>query len=116
MIQPTVAVDFDGVIADYRGWKGVFELGEPYPGAGEFLRILAEDYRVVVFTTRSVAHVMDWLFQRGWTKYVVDVTNQKPVAFAYIDDRAICFNGCYADALQALHGFEAHWEKQHEPG
>ena len=32
-----VYVDFDGVLAEYDGWKGPEHLGAPRPGAKEFL-------------------------------------------------------------------------------
>ena len=38
------------------------------------------------------------------------VTDKKPPAFAYIDDRAICFQGDYGKTLDQLEAFKAHWE------
>ena len=38
------------------------------------------------------------------------VTDKKPPAFAYIDDRAICFQGDFAKTLDQLEAFKAHWE------
>ena len=38
------------------------------------------------------------------------VTDKKPPAFAYIDDRAICFEGDFLRTLDKLGEFKAHWE------
>ena len=44
------------------------------------------------------------------TEYVSMVTDKKPPAFVYIDDRAICFQGDFARTLDQLEAFKAHWE------
>ena len=47
-----VCVDFDGVLAEYTGWKGPEHLGEPMPGAKEFLQgILDLGMKTIVLTT-----------------------------------------------------------------
>jgi hypothetical protein len=30
----------------------------------------------------------------------------------FVDDRAVCFRGDYAAALQQIAGFKAHWERR----
>lgn len=100
----TIAVDFDGVIHAYsKGWHDGTVYDEPVPDALEALRRLMENYAVAVFTTRDTVQVCRWLTARGFivhldweppfwrTRDALLVTNRKPAALAYIDDRAIRF-------------------------
>lgn len=49
----TIAVDFDGTLAHYDGWRGAGVLGEPIPEMLERVkRWLAEGVKVVIFTAR----------------------------------------------------------------
>jgi len=65
---------------------------------------------VVVFTVRWRPHVEDWPLRHGLAAYVAEVTDRKPPAHVHADDRAICFQGDFASALDALARFKAHWE------
>lgn len=108
----TVAVDFDGVLNDYDGWKGEDHFGNPHPSALLFLAHLHADYRVSIYTTRKPEGVRAWLEQHGMTAYVHEVTNHKPMALAYIDDRAIRFTGDFGAVLEQLSDCAPHWEKK----
>lgn len=103
--KPTVAVDFDGVIHAYsRGWQGGECYDPPMDGSREALARLAHTWRVVVFTTRTdTSAVWGWLARYALDGYVAEVTNVKPIAAAYIDDRAVTFTGWQA----ALYEIEA---------
>ena len=49
----TLAVDFDGALAHFDGWKGPDVLGEPVPEMLERVkRWIAEGTKVVIFTSR----------------------------------------------------------------
>jgi hypothetical protein len=48
--RPVLAVDFDGVIAKYDGWKGDKSFGDPIPGASECLKKIAESGVWICFT------------------------------------------------------------------
>jgi hypothetical protein len=103
----TVAVDFDGVIHAYsKGWHDGTIYDEPVPGALDAIESLMERYAVAIFTTRDTEQVKDWLLGHGfddiWTDLAWEppfwneagsllVTNRKPAAIAYIDDRGIRF-------------------------
>ncbi|MCW8132430.1 MAG: hypothetical protein KIS92_18930 [Planctomycetota bacterium] len=110
--RPRVCVDLDGVLAAYDGWKGIDFTGAPLPGAVEFTRALSEFAEVVVFTTRCavephrdelreptrpasdlaprlVHQVRYWLEKYKFTFDDVYVGQGKPIAHAYIDDRAV---------------------------
>lgn len=103
-----VCVDFDGVLNNYTGWKGVDELYTPREGAKEFLLKLHENYKVIIFSTRDNDMVSEWLDK--YDLYYDFVTSVKVGAVAYIDDRGIKFNGDYNEVLDELNNFKAHWE------
>lgn len=126
--KKNVAVDLDGVLAQYDGWKGRDHIGHPIKGAREFLLDLRErGYRVVVYTTRcnvsmnsdvvpseygetTIAGslrklVESWLAKWGMPYDEVYVGQGKPHATAFVDDRAVsCQPQDHGDAafLQAL--------------
>lgn len=108
-MKPTVCVDFDGVLNNYRKYDEN-DLSTPREGAKEFLEELSKKYRVVILTARRFDKVMEWLNQYELSKYVFDVTNIKPPALAYIDDRGIPFMGDYTDTLRTLSYFEPYWK------
>lgn len=109
--KPVVCVDLDGVLNDFDGWKGADYFHEPRPGAAEFLRSLCEaGYSVVVFTVRWREHVEAWLARHDLARYVAEVTDKKPPAHVYVDDRAICFQGDFETTLSQIARFKAHWE------
>jgi hypothetical protein len=109
--KPTICVDLDGVLNAYDGWKGAGFFHDPRPGAREFLaRLNTLGYRVVVFTVRWAPHVQEWLARHDLARYVAEVTDRKPPAHVYVDDRAICFHGDFDSALDQISRFKAHWE------
>lgn len=99
----TIAVDFDGVLHTYKGWEGETVMYPPLPGTREFLEKLNQKYRVVVFTARdNLGVVADWLAEYGLLGLVNSITKEKPKAWAYIDNRAIRFNGDFGDVMNQL--------------
>jgi hypothetical protein len=102
----SVCVDLDGVLAKYDHWRGVDHIGDPLPGAVEFLRrIKAAGARVVVYTTRTNAdpeiceriesaeklaeRVRLWLDAHGFEYDEIYAGQGKALAAAYVDDRAV---------------------------
>lgn len=137
-MKPTVAVDLDGVLATYTGWRGIENIGEPIPGAVEFVKKLSEVARVLIFTTRtkeypagvpgpsgqpepdrSSAHdlmliVKDWLEKWGFPYEEIYTGQGKPCALCYIDDRAVTCQPQeygkmeYDGAIRKAKGFISH--------
>lgn len=86
----TISIDFDGVIHKYsKGYHDGTAYDEPMPGAQKALEGLeAEGYELIIFSTRPAEQIHDWLEKYGFKKYKVF---EKPMAIAYIDDRALRF-------------------------
>ena len=109
--KPVVCVDLDGVLNTYDGWRGPEFFHDLRPGADRFLRQLNEaGFAVVIFTVRYTPWVEGWLAQNGLAPLVSAVTDRKPPAHVYLDDRAICFTGDFGQALGEILTFRAHWE------
>jgi len=99
--RSTIAVDFDGVIADYDGWKGENTLGEPRKDVILALESLRDEgWKIIVFTTRSNSAITPHLNKHHVpydevnrnSDYVTG--SSKPVATIYWDDRAFRYSGC----------------------
>ena len=64
--QLTIAVDFDGVIADYDGWEGTGTLGTPRRDVIEALELLREEgWKIVVYSCRSSDEITPYLLGNG---------------------------------------------------
>jgi phosphoglycolate phosphatase-like HAD superfamily hydrolase len=108
---PIVCVDLNGVLDAYTGWRGSEHFDPPRPGAREFLEALARrGYTVVVFTTRYPDDVWRWLKEFNLDALVQQVTDRKPAAHVFVDDRAVCFRGDFDSTLREIDVFSAHWE------
>lgn len=105
-----VCIDFDGVIHRYRyGWQGGELYDEPCNEALESLnKLVAAGFEVVIFTTRGgtpegIQAVAEWIhywqIKLGLPLHLYEITNVKPPAIAYVDDRAIRFTN-WTDVLR----------------
>src|SRR5205085_3869517 len=92
---PRIAcVDFNGVLDAYTGWRGAEHFDPPRRGAREFLAALrGRGFRVVIFTTRFDRDVWHWARSHALDQLIDDVTDRKPAAHVFVDDRAVCFRG-----------------------
>lgn len=98
MTDKTIAIDFDGVIHRYaKGWHDGTTYDEPMAGAFDALIKLSKNYKIVIFSARPVEQIRRWMNEwwrkekHGVSTPPYEITNIKPTAFAYIDDRAIRF-------------------------
>jgi hypothetical protein len=125
----TVAVDFDGVISAYNGWKGEGVFGKPIDlqrMISELLYLHHQGWKIIIWTTRNEqADVADWLGRHiipydainhnPWAPKNI-VNSRKIVADVYIDDRAIPFDGSWesmASKVQLL--FTKRREREQQP-
>lgn len=114
------AFDFDGVIAKYEGFKGTDHFGEPNDEIVSTIRELSQlGHKIIVYSTRSNASLEQYCKKHN---IPVDYYNHnpkvegenpgKPIAYAYIDDRAICYRKqSTKELLNEILQFKAHWEK-----
>lgn len=94
-MQRALCIDFDGVLHAYTsGWQGHDCVADrPVEGAVEACGALAEaGWKLYVLSSRSdLRPVAAWLHQYGFPP--MTLTRVKPIAVAYIDDRAVRFEG-----------------------
>lgn len=115
----TVVFDFDGVIHSYTsGWQGEDAIPDPpVPGIREALKEIHDaGYEVVVVSTRCATikghrAIEAWLYDNGLREYIDKVCKEKPPAVAYIDDRAICFDGHPETLLKKIQNFQPWYKK-----
>lgn len=114
MAVQSVVFDFDGVIHQYKHkpstWDETLILDPPVEGIREAVEnIKGLGYKVIVVSARARseagrAAIRTWLDNYG---IVVDeVTDKKPPAKVYIDDRAICFDGKSDKLVEKIQNFK----------
>lgn len=96
--KKTLAIDFDGVLHNYKegDWEGLTVIdGGTVPGAVAAMQVLHHRYVLIVHTCRA-AHIDGVNAVQRWLKFhhipFDAVTNVKPHAEAYIDDRGFKFD------------------------
>lgn len=117
MAIKTVAFDFDGVIHSYTsGWRGIDIIPDPpVPGIKNVIDNLREDgYEVVIYSTRcnqDSGREAVWKWLEKYDIHVNGLSSQKPIAFCYIDDRAINFHGQSDTLYQQIVDFASYIDK-----
>lgn len=106
-----IAVDFDGVIHEFKGWGDGTCYGDPLPGSLKAIEKLSKKYNVIIFTAKARPDrplvqdktgyelVVEWLEKYDIMKYIDYVTHEKPRAKFYIDDKAITFKNNWEQIL-----------------
>tara|TARA_R110001592_G_scaffold105399_3_gene296391 strand:- start:9619 stop:10008 length:390 start_codon:yes stop_codon:yes gene_type:complete len=100
-----IAIDFDGVIHEFKGWGDGTCYGEPIEGSIKAIQKLhSQNYDIIIFTAKSKPNrplvngktgtelVWEWLKKYNIDQYVKEVTAEKPRAKIYIDDKGYRFN------------------------
>jgi len=120
MYKKSLVFDFDGVINSYKsGWQGEDVINDPpVEGIDESIRILRhEGYKVYVVSTRCRSDKGKEAVINYLSKYMIFVDGvfaEKPPAIAYIDDRAICFDGNASTLVDKVKNFKTWIEKEKE--
>ena len=110
-MRKTIQIDLDGVLNDYNG-NFSEEIPKIKKGAKEFLKVLAKNYNVEIFTVRNKIATVKWLVSNKIDIFVKNVTNVKnPYSSIFLDDRAINFNGDFQDTLNKIKNFEPYWKR-----
>jgi len=93
--KSSIAIDFDGVIHKYSKGYNTGEIYDvPVDGAKVAIEMLRRDFNIIVSTAREdVRPVLAWLTKHS---IIVDeVTNKKPIAAIYIDDKGLRFENWF---------------------
>lgn len=115
-MKPTIAVDFDGVIHQYDGWKDGTIYGTVMPGCVETLQRLKDaGWNIIVHSSRACDKVVDNVLCRGQLQEMYEWLNKhkvpyqsiwantgKPLADLYLDDRGVRFCGWLGEDAFAL--------------
>lgn len=83
-----IAIDFDGVLHDYKHPVPGRRMGRPVAGSIEALEAL-RGHELVIFTVKPPKVVQDWLAY--WKFPPLRVTNTKEDFDLIVDDKAIRF-------------------------
>ena len=109
-LRRTICLDFDGVLHSYRsGWCGAEIIPDPpIHGTREAIARLREHYRVAVYSSRCRTEegrraIKNWLQKHDIA--VDEVSEHKPPALVYVDDRAVRFRGNWDDVLVEIRQF-----------
>ena len=122
VVEMIIAVDFDGTIAQYDGWKGEDHFGEPIHGAVAGLNELKHlGHTIIIHTCRPPSKGMvDYLKKHG---IPFDRINVSPVdtrprdlphklpADLYLDDKGMQFRGDWAKTVKLIKKYD---NKKHE--
>ncbi len=106
MKKPTICFDLDGTLANYDdGWQGIEVIGKPLARGCKLLRAASKYCKIIIFTCRAnmslnKGHTIDevrqiianWLITNNLPFDEIYFGQGKPIADAYVDDRAVEFN------------------------
>lgn len=119
--KKVLAIDLDGTLLQYDGWKGDAHYGEPIAGMKEVLeRVRAAGWTIVIWTTRSG----DGAIRAHLAKHHIpfDYLNKNPhgppsdspkvFADVYLDDRALRFEGSTDGLAEKILNAEPWFEKK----
>jgi hypothetical protein len=119
--KKTIAVDFDGVINSYKsGWQGPNETDEPVLNAAEGISGLwNRGNKIIIFSTRANTHegtdtIREYIRRHTENDLLansIEITDKKPIADVYIDDRAIPFTGDWEETLKQIETFKPWMDK-----
>ena len=110
IFKRTILIDLDGVLNTYTGGFDKDFIPPIKEGAKEFLEKLSENFELKLFTTRNKMLASKWLVENDIDKFFVDITNTKDLAWLYIDDRCLKFDGEFSSLEEQINNFKP-WYK-----
>ena len=109
--KKTILIDLDGVLNQYSGNFDAEKIPPIKDGAKDFLEELSEKFEIKLFTTRNKILATKWLIDNKIDHLFSDITNTKDLAWLYIDDRCISFNGDYRVLMSSIKDFQPWYKK-----
>lgn len=106
----TILIDLDGVLNHYCGNFDENYIPPVRKDALDFLENLYKDYKIKLFTTRNKLLASKWVIENGLEVFIDDITNIKELAWIYVDDRCINFDGNFETLITKINDFEP-WHK-----
>ena len=106
----TILIDLDGVLNQYTGNFEKDYIPPIKEGAKEFLKNLSNNFELKLFTTRNKILASKWLIENDIDNLFIDITNTKDLAWLYIDDRCLKFDGEYSFLEEQINNFKP-WYK-----
>lgn len=117
----TICIDIDGTICQYTEWVVASHFGKVLPGAKEAIEKLHnEGWYIIIFSTRADKNVISNFLRENEIYFdsinlnpfqPKNAIGGKPLADVYLDDRAITFNGNWAQAFDQIVSFKP-WEEK----
>ena len=109
-LKKTILIDLDGVLNTYSGKYDEDYIPPIANGAYQFIKELADEYKILVFTSRNLLLTSKWIIENNLEKYIDNVTNIKEPNYLIIDDRCINFNGDFTELKKKINDFKV-WYK-----
>jgi len=114
-MNKTVVLDFDGTICAFK----FPDVGEPIPGVKEALEKIKEmGYRIVIHSVRTASYwnsgdenfrpcqehikIIEEYMEKHHLPYDDIWLADKPIAIAYVDDRAVRFKGSWKEVIDEI--------------
>ena len=104
--KKTLLIDLDGVLNEYQGNFDENFIPPIKEGATEFIEQTSKDFELKLFTTRNKILATKWLIENNIDKYFKDITNVKDLAWLYIDDRCLTFDGNFRNLTNNIKNFK----------
>lgn len=108
----TICFDFDGVFNTYKnGWKGETVIEDPpFDGIEDELKKLKEKYDIVIYSARAATQsgrtaILKWLEKYNLYSYIDVISEYKPRASVYVDDRGFYFDGNWKGLADKISDF-----------
>lgn len=108
--KKTILIDLDGVLNEYKGDFNKNFIPPIKRGAKNFIKKLSQNFEIKIFTTRNRLLTAKWLIENNLDSLVCDITNVKDIAYLYIDDRCLKFDGSFKKLATEIETFKPHWQ------